>query len=128
RLSVEHVALATRVNIAILFDVHRAAPEVMTGMLPLIRGMSCVRTHQVGFVFLDTDLVDAGHGLPEIDEIRDFAGVALHADHLRYHLQFGVPLVLHSREPYEIVAYLLELGALAVELVALPAGAVKTQR
>ena len=87
RRAVQHVALAAGIHVAVLLDVHRPAPEVVAGVLPVLRGVAGLGPHQVGLVFLDAHLVDARHGAPEAQEIVHLAGVALHLHHLHHHLQ-----------------------------------------
>src|SRR5579864_4027197 len=37
--SIQHVALATRINVAVVLDVKRAAPEIVARVLPVLRGV-----------------------------------------------------------------------------------------
>ena len=43
--AIEHVALAARVDIAVVFNVCRTAPEIVAWMLPVTRGMAGVGPH-----------------------------------------------------------------------------------
>src|SRR5579862_9188847 len=114
--AIQHVALAARVHVAVLFHIHGAAPEIVARVLPFVGGMARVRAHQVGLVFLDAYLVHARSRVPERQEVVYLPRVAFHLDHLHHHLQFGPALVLQAGEAHEIVAYFFELRALAVEL------------
>src|SRR5262249_35681424 len=77
RLAIEHVALAARVDIAILLDVRCAAPEIVAGMLPLVAGVAGIGAHQIGFVGLDAELINAGGRAPEAHELVRPPGAAL---------------------------------------------------
>ena len=97
-------------------------------MFPVLRRVPALGLQQVGFVFLDAHLVHARNRAPEAHEIVHLARVALHAHHLHHHLNLGPAFVLHAREPHEIVAHFLEIGAFAVVLVGVFGRAVETQR
>ena len=127
RLAVEHVALAAGVDIAVVLDVHRPAPEIVAGVAPVGGGVAGLGPHQVGFVGLHAHLVNARHGGPEAEEVIDLVPVLLHADHLDNYLDPGAGFVLAAAEVEEVVADTLEAGALAVELEALFGGAVEAQ-
>src|SRR5713101_10107916 len=114
RLAIQHVALAARIDVARLFHVHRPAPEVVARVFPFARGVSRVRPHQVGLVFFDAYLIDAGNLRPEAHEVFDLARVALHTHHLDYHLHLCATLVFHSRETHEVVAHFFETRTFAV--------------
>src|SRR5215475_2811763 len=107
-LAIEHVTLAARIDVAILFDVHWPAPQVVTRMLPLASGVPGVGTHQVGLVFLDAKLVDSRDRTPEPDEVVDLVCVALHPHHLDHNLQFGPALMLELRKTDEVITHFLE--------------------
>src|ERR1035437_9299924 len=126
--AIQHVALAARVHISVLLDVHRPTPQVVARVLPIAGCVAGIGTHQVGFILLDTDLVYARHGLPEPDEVIHLRPIALHHHHLHHYLEPRAPLVFHAREADEIIAHLLELRALAVELEGLLPGAIEAQR
>lgn len=81
--------------------------------------------HEVGFVFLDADLVHAGDSAPEADEVLDFGGIALHAHHLGDDLDGDAAFVLESGEADEVVADFLKARAFAVELVAFLGGSIE---
>ena len=72
--------------------------------------------HQIGFVFLDANLVDAFDGGPEAAEVVDFVGVAGHADHLHDDSAFSIFAGASYGETDEIVAHFFEAGAFAVML------------
>ena len=127
RLAVQHVALAAGVDVAVLFHVHRPAPQVVAGVFPIAGGMAGIGAHQVGLVLLDAQLVHARDALPEAQKVVHLAGVAFHAHHLHHDLEFGAALVLHAREAHEVVAHLFELRALAIELEGLLLEAVEAQ-
>src|SRR5579871_6414912 len=109
RRTIQHVALATRIHVAVLLHVHRSAPEVMARMLPLFGGVTGVGTHQVGLVGLDAHLVDARQMPPKADEIVHLGRIALHAYHLHHYLQLRAPLLLQTGEADEVIAHFFEL-------------------
>src|SRR5215471_18554396 len=55
RSAIQHIALAAGIDIAVLLHVHGAAPEIMARMLPLLGGMACVWTNEVGLILLNAD-------------------------------------------------------------------------
>lgn len=126
--AIEHVALAAGVDIARVLDVHGSAPEVVAGVREVGGLMSGLGVHEVGFVLFDANEIDAGNGFPVADEVVDFGGVLLHADHLDDDLDGRLTLVLHAAEAQEVVADFLEAGAFAVELIAFLGGAVDGER
>lgn len=83
-------------------------------------------THEVGFIFLDADLVDTWDSAPEADEISGFRSIAFHAHHLRDDLDRGAAFMLESGEANKVVADLLKARAFAVELVTLLRSPVET--
>ncbi len=100
----------------------------MARMLPLLGFVPGVGPHQVGLIFLDAHLVDTRHGAPKAHEVVDFAGVALHPDHLHHSLHRRAALFLQPREADKVVAHALEARALAIKLEALFGRAVEAQR
>ena len=108
-------------------DVHGAAPEVMAGVLPVLRGVGGIGAHEVCFVGLDAHFIDPGDGAPEAGELFDFVPVALHAHHLDDDLHFRAALLFAAGEVDEVVPHLFEFGAFAVELEALFGGAIEAE-
>ncbi len=127
RRAAEIVALAAGVDIAVVLDVHGAAPEVMAGVLPVLRGVGGIGAHEVCFVGLDAHFIDPGDGAPEAGELFDFVPVALHAHHLDDDLHFRAALLFAAGEVDEVVPHLFEFGAFAVELEALFGGAIEAE-
>jgi hypothetical protein len=100
----------------------------MAGMFPVPRCVPRVGLQYVGLVFLNADLVHARNRAPEAHEVVHLAGVALHPDHLDHHLHLRAALVFHAGEANEIVAYLLEIRALAVVFERFLGRAIEAQR
>src|SRR5438067_3050853 len=98
----------------------------MAGMTPLLRVVANTRPHQIGLIFLDPYLVNAGDGAPEAPEVFHFTRVALHPDHLNHNLHPRSAILFHTRETDEVVAHLFEACALAVKLEALLGCAIET--
>lgn len=68
----------------------------------------------IGLVFFDANLIDAGDGGPEAFELLHFARVVLHADHLHDDLKAGFFAVLHFGEAHEVCPDAFKFCAFAV--------------
>ena len=72
RAGIQHVALAARIDVAVVLDVHRSAPQVVAWMLPILCTVARIGAHQVRFICFDANLVDTRRVSPEPDEIIHF--------------------------------------------------------
>src|SRR5258708_29602227 len=65
RLAVQHVALAARIHVAVMLDVHRPAPQVVAGVLPFLCLVPRLRPPQIGFPRLCPYLATTTAGLSQ---------------------------------------------------------------
>ncbi len=98
----------------------------MARVFPVFRIVAELK--QIGFIFLDADLVNTRHLAPESTELFHFMAIPFHAHHLHHQLQFGTGFVLYARKAHKVITHLLKTRPFAVKLVAFLGGSVKAQR
>ena len=90
------VALAARIDITVVFHVHRAPPQIVIRVFPLLGRVRGIGPHRIGFASVDAHVVHTGDGLPNAGECGGFVPVALHANHLDGHFIFEGPPCLRQ--------------------------------